>query len=237
MANSPVVDYRREPVLQSRIGSVSDAFGDSSGLTAEQYDDLRAEVAAAFADRRRPTVVVKEVTPLLIDDLVRPAEPQVVYLRRHPVSMAQSHMAMGWPPHARRLNRAGIGVRERDTLEARWQTGSDLARLVAYFAAVESSVEDRLQKVGAITVTYEDLRASDLGDVAPLFDSLRLDARDLATPSADAERTDAYGVGSSRKTTSADAVSSDVLQQAREAWMAFNPVSYRKDTDWILPTV
>jgi hypothetical protein len=69
-------------------------------------------------------------------------------------------------------------------------------------------------------------RAGDLGDAAPLFDSLRLDARDLATPSVDAERTDAYGVGSSRKTTSADGVSSDVLQQAREAWMAFNPVSY-----------
>lgn len=235
MANSPIVDYRREPVLRSRIGTVSDAFGDPSGLTSEEYDDLRADVAAAFAGRQRPTVIVKEVTPLLIDELVRPADPQVVYLTRHPLSVAQSHMAMGWPPHARRLDRAGIGAPERAMLQTRWQTGSDLAKLVAYFAAVESSVEERLRQLNAIRVTYEDLRAGDLGDATPLFDSLRLDPRDLATPSVDADRTDAYGVGSSRKITAADGVDSAVLQQAREAWMAFDPVAYREDADWLLP--
>jgi hypothetical protein len=236
MANSSIVDYRREPILQHRSGKVSDAFGASSGLTPEEQNDLRVEVALAFADRNRPTVIVKEVTPLLIDDLLRPVDAQVVYLRRHPLAIALSHLAQGWPPHSRLPGRAGIGAHERETLQTMWQSGSDVAKLVAYIAAVESSIRDRLERIGTIMVSYEQLSMGDLGDVTPLFDSLRLDARDLASPSADAERTDAYGVGSSRKSTSADAVSSDVLQQAREAWMAFNPVSYREDTDWILPT-
>ena len=234
IANSPIVDYRREPILQHRLGRVSDAFGASSGLTLEEKHDLTASVTAAFADRQRPTVIVKEVTPLLIDDLLRDVDPQVLYVRRHPLAMAQSHLGLGWPPSAQRLNRAGIGVQERGVLLELWESGSDISRLVAYFAAVESSVRARLEDIGAIAVGYEDLKAGDLGDVAPLFASLGISARDLSAPGLDAERADAYGVGDSRKRTSASPPSPVDLEQARLAWLAFSPSSYTNDADWVL---
>ncbi|MEN8239469.1 MAG: hypothetical protein ABFR53_09735 [Actinomycetota bacterium] len=236
MANSPIVDYRREPVLQHRIGKVSDAFGASSGLTPEERDDLQTEVTAAFADRESPTVVVKEVTPLLVDDFLQAADPQVVYLRRHPLAVAESHLALGWLPHRRLLDRAGIGAREREMLQSLWDSGSDAAKLVAYFAAVESSVRDRLERAGAITVTYEDLRAGDIGDAARLFDSLGIGTSDLSAPSVDGERTDAYGVGESRKLTSVDVPTPEALEEVKEAWLAFSPTSYRNEADWTLGT-
>jgi len=234
MANSPIVDYRREPVLQHRLGRVSDAFGASSGLTLEERHDITTQVTAAFADRQRPTVIVKEVTPLLIDDLLRGVDPQVVFLQRRPIAIAQSHIALGWLPSRRLLGRAGIGVHEREVLESLWESGSAFTKLVAYFAAVESSVRDRLERIGAVTVTYEDLRAGDLGDAGLLFDSLEVGLQDLSAPGLDAERADAHGVGKSRKRTSGVAPSPEALEQAREAWMAFAPSTYTTDTDWIL---
>ena len=234
MANSPLVDYRREPILQHRLGNVSDAFGASSGLTPHEKHDLTTDVSAAFADRQRPIVIVKEVTPLLIDDLVFTVGPQVLFLQRHPLAMAQSHLRLGWPPSAQRLNRAGIGVHEREVLQGLWESGSDISRLVAYFAAVESSVRDRLEHIGAIMVTYEDLKAGIVGGAAPLFASLGISAKDLSAPRLDAERTDAYGVGDSRSLTSASTPSPAALEQARQAWLAFAPSSYTNDADWVL---
>lgn len=234
MATSPIVDYRREPVLQSRIGDTSDAFGASSGLTVEERRDLRMLITSAFADRQRPTVVVKEVTPLLIDDFLRGADPQVVYLTRHPLAVAVSHMALGWRPRDRLLGRAGIGVDEREMLRRLWESGTDTTRLVAYFAAVDCSVRGSLASSGAITVTYEDLIAGELGGVRKLFDSLGIDARDLSALSVDSERTDEYGVGDSRKLTSASTPSPAALEQARQAWLAFAPSAYTNDADWVL---
>ena len=234
MENSPDVDYRREPVLQHRMGSVSDAFCASSGLTLEEQHDLRTEVAEAFASRQRPIVIVKEVTPLLIDDLVGAVNPQVVYLRRHPLAVAQSHMALGWLPHNRLLDRAGIGTDERQMLQTLWRSASDITRFVAYFAAVESSVRNRLERIGAIMVTYENLTAGDLGDAAPLFDGLGIDTRDLSAPSLGAGGADAYGVGEARKRTSTEVLSPVALEQARSTWLAFGPTLYRDEADWMV---
>jgi hypothetical protein len=235
MANSPLVDYRREPVLQHRLGTVSDAFGASSGLTHKEQHELSRVVTAAFAARKRPIVIVKEVTPLLIDDLLRTGNPQVVYLRRHPLAIAQSHGTLGWLPSSRLLNRAGIGVHEREMLQMLWETGSDTVRLVAYFAAVESSVRDRLKRIGAITVTYEDLSVGELGDAATLFDSLGIDARDLCAPSVDFERTDEYGVGESRTPTATHATPREI-EESKNAWLAFSPAHYREEADWTFGT-
>jgi len=232
MANSHLVDYRREPILQSRIKKVRDAFGASSGLTLDEQQELMKAVAAAFADRTRPTVVVKEVTPLLIDDLLAGVNPQVLYLQRHPLAMAQSHLALGWPPNPRRINRAGIGAKELEALHAVWESGADISKLVAYFGAVESSVRDRLERAGAVTVQYESLSAGVLGDAAPLFESLEIDAGHLSVPAIDADRTDEYGVGESRKRTVAGGHAPEDVHEAFEAWMALNPSAYTEAADW-----
>ena len=233
MANSPIVDYRREPVLQSRIGQVPDAFASSIGLTVDERRALRHTIEQAFANGAKPVVVVKEVTPLLIDDYLGTVDPQVIYLQRHPLAVAQSHMALGWLPTRRLLDRAGIGEHEREILWTLWESGTDIVRFVGYLAAVESSVRDTLEQSGAITISYEALSAGELGDAAPLIDTLGLDARDLSAPLLDADRKDEYGVGKSRQSTARDVLGPDALEQAKAAWVAFHPASYSNESDWI----
>ena len=233
MANSPIVDYRREPVLQSRLGHVQDAFGSSIGLTDDERRGLRQNIDQAFTNRTKPVVLVKEVTPLLIDDFLEAVDPQVIYLQRHPLAVAQSHISLGWLPHRRLLLRDGIGEHERETLHTLWESGTDIVKLVGYLAAVDSSVRDTLEQSSAITITYEALSAGVLGAAAPLFDALGVDASDLSAPLLDADRPDEYGVGEARRSTPAEVLGPDTREESKAAWLAFGPASYSDESDWM----
>lgn len=233
MAKSPLVDYRREPVLQSRLGEVQDAFDSSASLTTAEKRALRAHIDTAFSNRKEPVVVVKEVTPFLVGDFLEAANPQILHLQRHPLAVARSHIALGWLPHPRLVGRAGIGDRERNLLSELWGSSSDITKLVAYFAAADGSVQPELDGTDAIYISYEALTVGDFAGASGLFKSLGIGVDDLSTPKLDVERTDAYGVGLSRQSRSRDSISSQVAEEALHAWMLFDTKTYRDEATWM----
>jgi hypothetical protein len=217
IANSDQVEYQREPVLQTRIPQVPDPFCASAGLTDPQREDLRDLIERTFASGNRPVLVVKEPTPLLVNDYVDVVGPEIIYLYRHPLAVATSHLARGWPPRKPIIGRAGISPAARLTLEARWASVSDLIRRVAYLGAVEASIASVLRQPSTTSVRYEDLVRGDLGQLAGLFTDLGLSSDALRSPAIDGDRTDAFGVGAARTTTEKAELSAEQVAVARDA--------------------
>jgi hypothetical protein len=232
IANSDQVEYLREPVLQTRIPQVPDPFCASAGLTDAQREDLRELIERTFASSGRPVLVVKEPTPLLVSDYIDIADPEIIYLHRHPLAVATSHLARGWTPRESMIGRAGISPTARLALEELWNSDSDLIRRVGYFGAVDASIAPALREDSAISVRYEDLVRGDLGQLAGLFTDLGLSSGALRSPAIDAERTDAFGVGEARTTTPKPELSAEQVAEARKAWMMFDTDTYRSPGSW-----
>ncbi len=232
IANSDRVRYLREPVLQSRLDTVSDPFCASSGLTRSERRNLRSVIDRTFATNDREILVVKEVTPLLLDDFLEVEGLEVVYLQRHPLAIAASHVALGWLPRETMVDRAGISSSARHILQGLWDSSSDLVRLVAYYGAVESSIDPTFQQRRAVTVRYEDLVSGHLGDLKGLFSDIGVSNSAFASPAIDDEREDAYGVGTNRSVTDRSALTPEDVEESRAAWMRFHPTAYRRDAAW-----
>ena len=110
-----------------------DRFASEEGFPPAEVDSLRHRIRQAFtADAK--AVIVKEVTPLLVTSFIEEVRPEIVYLHRHPVAVAASHIALGWGPRRELLQRPGIAGPVRSRMWEYWdRAASDLGRLVVYF--------------------------------------------------------------------------------------------------------
>lgn len=232
IANSDQVEYQREPVLQTRIPQVPDPFCASAGLTDPQREDLKDLIERTFASSSRPVLVVKEPTPLLVNEYIDIAGLEIIYLHRHPLAVATSHLAHGWTPRRALIRHAGISPTARHALQELWASDSALIRRIGYLGAVEASVASALRRPSTISVRYEDLIRGDLGQLAGLFTDLGLSSGALRSPAIDADRTDAFGVGEARTTTPKAELSAEQVAEARSAWMAFDTDTYRSPESW-----
>ena len=230
LAGGRGVVYRREPVLTARSGEVADPFG-----AVEDPRALAELVDAAFTAPADATVVVKEVTPLLLPALVQGRNVTVIHLRRHPGDVAASHLERGWRPSERLINRRGITERARRVVSDGWRDLPEFAQLVAYFGAVDASIEEDATRAAAIEVRYEDLVRRRLGPVTEVFESLGLDGADLERPEVDADRADPYGVGSRRRRTTSPWRGTPEASVAREAWLATGARGYSEARLWDVP--
>lgn len=219
--------YRREPVLTRRMGVVDDPFA------AAPLDSALSDVIdTAFRCEPGETVVVKEVTPLLVAPLTAGRDVVVVHLRRHPGDVAASHLERGWRPSDRLVRRRGIATDANEMLRERWSDLSDFAKLVGYFGAVDASVADQMADVDAIEARYEDLNRGELALLTPLFTSLGLGSEALSDASVDRDRSDAYGVGGRRLRTSSAWRDTEDIAAARAAWTSTGVEGYDELTEW-----
>jgi hypothetical protein len=120
LSTSPDVAYLREPVNQgfqqrfggdTRVDSVFDPHIDAAtlrwyahfadrafaGIPPRNVPDV-VDRAGDFSlrERRRRTLVIKEVNPLAADLLVARYAPKTILILRHPAAVADSYERLGW---------------------------------------------------------------------------------------------------------------------------------------------
>ncbi|MGD9730302.1 MAG: sulfotransferase [Gammaproteobacteria bacterium] len=196
--------------------------------------------------RRRRHIVIKEVNPLCLEQLIADFSPRVIYLLRHPAAVAASFAALGWSgdqfsarftaSHLSRLSRRF----DIDTSAGPWK------QLGALQAITQNLSNDALRGHDkALVVRYEDICVEPMERFRTLFNFADLNwdrtieerigssASSLAgdyTPG----RYDLERDSRSMATRWKQLVSEAQLQEVREGYFANHPLFYKDDADWVL---
>lgn len=204
--------YRKGTVFEPDEPDIADSYrrlADKAFLGWPDFPEsiVRAPAQWALKERRERRLVIKEVNPRAVAWYLKRYRPRLIFLVRHPVAVALSHVKQGWMPDEPAAW-ADNGEWQGMNLRAAWNV-----------------VEDYPERA---VVSYEDLCLDPLGHFRRLFDFAGLawddSSRDLiACYSADNDR---------RIEAWRDAVSTENARAQREQYRAYDLPWYREDAVW-----
>lgn len=255
--------YLREPLNQSylervgrkaassffELGMCNDrrAYEHFAALTFKGIPRFKQAIAQypeqwAIGTRTRKQVVVKEVNPLVIENLWELYQPKIVFLLRHPVPVVRSFDVLGWTgnkfltaflPETLAALQKDYVIPETADL---WEQGG------AFHAILQHRVMSFLAKVDHAVVRYEDVCEDPVGEFTRIFDfcglplSAALRQEIVRSSSAETDyvpgRFDTDRNSGDMKDRWKRDINPEVIDKVRRSYFANRPIFYKDERDW-----
>lgn len=197
-----------------------------------------------IASRKNKRVVIKEVNPLVLDWMLETYDPYVVYLIRHPASVAASFESLGWGSEqfSQRFSESRIAE-----LHARFRIdqGSDFwSQSGAIQAVTQNLVMDRLRNYDkGLVISFEEICSDPMHHFKRLMEFCRLtwdDKVESLVHQTTGGGMEAYEPGkydlkrdsSKMPDKWKEIVSAENLEKLKSAYFANHPVYYNEEADW-----
>ncbi|PZD73231.1 hypothetical protein C1752_02343 [Acaryochloris thomasi RCC1774] len=193
-------------------------------------------------NRQHQRALIKEVNPFALQWCIDEYKPRIIYLVRHPVSVANSFSRMGWTG---KQFESRLSPQTLSTLHPNYQnfTHSFWAEMGALQAVTLNRSLEILQKYDDFTVVeYEEICADPLTTFRQLYNFAGLqwqqaiEDRILSKSNASNQnRTQTYSTSRSSNAminSWKGEVSEGVIAEVRDAYCAYNPPYYAAADDW-----
>jgi hypothetical protein len=193
-------------------------------------------------NRQHKRVLIKEVNPFALQWLIDEYRPRIIYLVRHPVSVANSFFRMGWTGQQ---FESRFSPQTLSTVNPSYQnfTHSFWAEMAALQAVALNQALEILQRYDSCTIVkYEDICADPLTNFRNLYDFAGLqwsqtieDRIRLSSNASNQNRSNTYSTSRSSNAmidSWKDEVSKDVIAEVKDAYCSYSPAYYASADDW-----